>query len=709
MKKETDSAIRAAMVLGLLAAVTRLPWLTPVAEADSARYLVGLRQWARFGPGARGIYGGIFSPGYYWLAARSGNWLRIRTGLGAGHELAIWSALAAIATAPLIYFLGRRLVRPWAAMMAAIAFLFTPGYWWLGLEAHPQGISIALMIASLLVFSHGWTQGRRPGRGRAPGWGRCLAAGWLLTAAVLIKSDAILLLPAYLFFAWWAAARAACADSPASAVGEASVVAPESPLKSPAANSPQPPPEPSLEPALESSLVPSPQSSPQPSPEKNNRGAAAARPGAFHPARFRVGQWLIPAAVTWLIGGVTAMGLRQWILGAAFAATQQRAAGTLGSFLAWPRGMDWARQSAPMLFAVGWAVWLWIAAGLALFFYAAGSSRRGGGALTRRAAGWLLVSWSLPLYGFWFAVRGNNTRHVALAVLPLLWLAAEGWVAAVARAAAGRARAQSAAPAERATQAARAGPREKTPAGDTEEVPETVPEGIKAEPERARGGAQWRWLWAPLAAALALDCLAPPPNSNVTLYPSEDVPASVLLLRRREDSMDRLALRLASVAEARSLRPSPDAPTAPPDSRPDPALRQALHGSLLEARAAAPAGVGGRTGARPRARAAPARKSPTVAPDCYFGVYTDPYLIHDLLRVFPAARLGFPRLPRAPWSATDLEWGEGARLRFIEIARPGEIAALRRSAACAQLVSLEFSPRGLHRRFLGSEWRFGPP
>ncbi|MGH9505808.1 MAG: hypothetical protein ACRD13_02695, partial [Terriglobales bacterium] len=102
-----------------LAAVTRFPLVANVpGEADSARFLIGLEQWRRFGPRGHFIYGVVFSPGYYWLAA---HWMRWwgEPVARAGVALAWLSALAAVLSAPLIYYLGRRCLPARAAAATA--------------------------------------------------------------------------------------------------------------------------------------------------------------------------------------------------------------------------------------------------------------------------------------------------------------------------------------------------------------------------------------------------------------------------------------------------------------------------------------------------------------------------------------------------------------------------------------------------------------
>lgn len=524
----------AAAGLAGLAAVTRFPLLANApGEADSARFLIGLEQWRRHGPAGHLIYGAVFSPGYYWLAAHWLAWFGVPVPRAAA-ALGALSAIAAVLSAPLIYFLGRRFLRRRAAAVAAALFLLTPGYWWLGLEAHPQQVSILLWLAAMALLA--WAaDGEQAARTPAAPTGRTpatipqiaaqplafAAAGLAWAGALLIKSDAVLLAPAMVLMAV--------------------------PAKKPEAEA------------------------------ANRRGGQA-------------GRGLIAIIILAGGGGLFVL-LRQMILGAAFGATQAEAGKTLGQFWSWPAPKAAVRQLAPVLFAAGPILWLWAVGGMVLA-WAAWRARRAAG-LPRLAA--IAAAWVLPIYGFWWLIRGNNARHVALAFLPLLWLGAWGWEAWWDR---------------------RAGPH---------------PDSTAAWRRHGRGNAGRADLLAALAVLvlLATNAEAVPPSSNITLFPSGDVPASAAMLRRKEATMRRWALGIAK------------------------------HGG------------------------------------CYYGRYTPPYLIADILAADPAAKLA-----RAG-GATALST-TGAKAEFFPITTAGQIGAVRR--ACAGAVSLEYNHRGQHLRFLGGEW-----
>ena len=130
---------------------------------------------------------------------------------------------------------------------------------------------------------------------------------------------------------------------------------------------------------------------------------------------------------------------------------------------------------------------MWLGAGVLtpLFLVGAVYAWRRWGTSQRRFWILLLTSWSVPGALFWFLIRGNNARHTVLLILPWLWLAAAGWYAQ------GR---------ERAT--------------------------------------------VFTLAVLAANFLIVPPNSNIALYPSGNVPVSAARLADRQGEMRRVAQRL---------------------------------------------------------------------------------------------------------------------------------------------------------------------
>ncbi|HUX67655.1 MAG TPA: hypothetical protein VMV31_09210 [Terriglobales bacterium] len=185
-----------------LAALTRVPLSgRSLGESDCARYRLGLHQWLRQGPGAPFIYAKELSPGYYALAAA----LQRRSGAHPAALLSALSLLAALLSAPLLYALGRRLASPPAAAAGAALFLFSPAFWWLGIEPHPQGLAFLGVLAALAAFL-AW-----------PGWRGHLAAALALAAALLFKSDLILLAGAFPALAYTRARAAAQAPVRAAA------------------------------------------------------------------------------------------------------------------------------------------------------------------------------------------------------------------------------------------------------------------------------------------------------------------------------------------------------------------------------------------------------------------------------------------------------------------------------------------------------------
>jgi hypothetical protein len=102
------------------------------------------------------------------------------------------SLVAALVTAPALYYLGTLLVPRAAALAATAVLLLGPGWWWAGLQAHPQGLTLALQLLSMIAFLEAWR--RTPTRASAA-WLAVSAA--ILTASLLVKSDAALLFPAY--------------------------------------------------------------------------------------------------------------------------------------------------------------------------------------------------------------------------------------------------------------------------------------------------------------------------------------------------------------------------------------------------------------------------------------------------------------------------------------------------------------------------------
>ncbi|MGH9467959.1 MAG: hypothetical protein ACRD1Y_11455, partial [Terriglobales bacterium] len=167
-------------LLAALAAATRLPLAgRSLGEADCPRYVDGVLQWLRRGPDAHWIYAKVLSPGYYAAAA----WLVAQTHITPHRLLVGASIAAAIVTAPMAYWLGRRFCGPLAAASGTALFLLAPGVWWLGLEAHPAGAALLLVLAAMAAWMRALKNLERPH------WGWTLIALACFSAALLLKAD----------------------------------------------------------------------------------------------------------------------------------------------------------------------------------------------------------------------------------------------------------------------------------------------------------------------------------------------------------------------------------------------------------------------------------------------------------------------------------------------------------------------------------------
>lgn len=478
-------------------------------EPDSALFVLGAWQWFRHGADAARIYDRWFSSGYYALANALLHLAHAHLSQVTG--ILDWlSFAAALATALLVWELGRRLISPAAAFWAAVLFLLAPGIWQLGAEPHPEGLGIALLLAALAALLRAGGGGRR-------------AAIWLvlatlaLAAALLVRGDGILLIPAFLVF--WLL--------PVHVLTTAQRV----------------------------------------------RAAAA-------------------TTAAWVMAIGIFLAVRAGLLGQSVGRTQHHAWSKIAGYLG---HLSVLHQALPDITALGPAVWIFTAAGVALF---------GLNSATRLRRRWLLFAfaWSAPGYLFWFLVRGNNVRHVALYSLPWLWLACLGWNHAASR---------------------------------------------QWLPSRGNGR-RWSLLRrSPLLAvmailALAVDAVAIPANSNLTLYPSGNVPASFALLRQRELQMRWLARRL--LAQARQYPP---------------------------------------------------RRV------CYLGAATSPYVL--LYSLEAARRRGLAGQLRQAGPVTTLALPGAAPLVFHDVYSRAQFAAAR--AACPQSYSWEFNAAGGHLWFFGQEWR----
>lgn len=416
------------ILLAAIAAISRLGLYNRLpAEPDSTLFLIGMRQWLVYGPQAAQAeytphYYVFLSPGYYWLVGRLANWLHAGTAQLPGLMNGI-SGAAAIGAAPLLFVLARRWLTDGLAAWASAIFLLTPGIWWLGLEAHAEGLAITLALLALYCYlralgapprqTSSLRQEPQPRRIQIM-W--LAAAGLTLTASLLVRSDGVLLFPAWV-------------------------------------------------------LIPF--SLPIP---KNMDGSPI----------FSKFPWLQPALWGGAICAAASLAflwLRSRILGISWAAAQQASERTVAHF--WGH-IHVLVQILPMLTSPGPEL-----AGFALTgIYFAWRYRR---QIQLRRWGWLIAGWSLPGYCFWFLIRGNVTRHVVIEFLPLLWCGMAGWAAW-----AGRSR-----------------PR------------------------------QWGMI-AALIAAWGVGWWIIPANSNMTLYPSGNVPASLARLHAREKQLQILARRLVA-------------------------------------------------------------------------------------------------------------------------------------------------------------------
>jgi hypothetical protein len=424
IKQRGDLSTQDRLAISTLVAVTALTRLPAFAarpgETDSALFIVGLRQWVEHGSHAPKIYGRVLSAGYYGLSAL----LERALPSHAAHFALLLNSIsfvAAIATAWLVYAVSRRLLLPLGAAIATGLLMLAPGMWWLGIEPHPQGLSIALWLASLLCFARAWGFKRRSEAGSYQFLRRRASLKWIcLSAAVLavsfsVRADLVLLLgafPALLWFAEW----------------------------------------------------------------------------RLHPLPLR--RWIHMTFTAVMVAAAAAAAfllLREAILHEAIAASLQSGGREVEGYLG---GLNPLKQLLPIMFSPGLFVWAFIAGGVFL-----GARLHGVDWLLRWGAP--VVAMSLPGYLFWALIRGNNARHVAVLVLPLLWIAIAGWQAV---------------------------------------------------------GRRWPALAAAAAAAVLLN-FAIPPNSNVALYPSPNVIASAAMLNARERQMSALARQLTADALAGRAAP----------------------------------------------------------------------------------------------------------------------------------------------------------
>ncbi len=185
------------VLLATAAALAGFALSPALGEPDSARFVFGLWRWTQWGPAAGHIYDLSFSAGYYALFGG------LSHGLGLGPArmvelLKLASAAGYVAMALLAYEIGRLWLEPRLAAWAALAWILSPGVWWLGLEAHPQAPATAMLLLALWLWARAWEIGGQEqvlGRSETAG---ALAAGLAaLVAALLLRADAVLAFPAF--------------------------------------------------------------------------------------------------------------------------------------------------------------------------------------------------------------------------------------------------------------------------------------------------------------------------------------------------------------------------------------------------------------------------------------------------------------------------------------------------------------------------------
>lgn len=292
--------------------------------------------------------------------------------------------------------------------------------------------------------------------------------------------------------------------------------------------------------------------------------------------------------------GLAFVAARAPLLRMPWARAQGETDAAVRTFLSLPHGVALLKQVLPAATAPGLATFALVAGGWALGWR---WRRRPEFAAWRRRWAAPAAAWAAPGAVFWLLIRGNNARHMAPLLLLPLWASLEAWQLW-----------------------ARRRWREHRP---------------------GRAGAA-----AGLALVAGCNWLAPPASSNLTLFPSGDVPASVADLAARTREMD---------AWMRA------------------GLRQARHAD------------------RP--------------PPCFTGNPTLPYLelaAEDARPGAVATELAAPTQHEA------MRIGE-VRFLEVENGRQAAAAApVCRAAGGGRPRSLEYTAAGRHRRFLGREWRWLP-
>ncbi len=349
-------------------------------EPDSARFLFGLWRWLAWGRASGHIYDLNFSAGYYAFFAALIHALRLSLPLVPA-LLKLASALAYIALAGLAFELGRLWLEPRLAAWAALAWCFTPGVWWLGMEAHPQAPAGALLLLSLWLWARSFRLSTAPSPTRHPPGSNPRRAAFILASflalllALLLRADAVLFFPAFL------------------AIGGYEVYAA--------------------------------------APRRPETLAAKTQP----PRRARLYEivWIALGSLLFL-GAASLIYLlaKRRLLGplpGAGSHLERKTAGyILHGFTLLNQPHYVFKQLAPMALSPG--LFLAALAGSGMLWLWRHRARAGHPDLDIGNVGALflmLAAWSLPSYLFWFLVLGNNARHVAFAFLPALWAGLEGW------------------------------------------------------------------------------------------------------------------------------------------------------------------------------------------------------------------------------------------------------------------------------------------
>jgi len=178
------------LLLIAIVLVTRVPLIGNfVGEPDSIRFVTGTHLWLAGDHNNQLVFARVISPGYYWFAAH----LASATNTPPDSYpllLTIVSLCAALLMTPALYELGRYIAGHRIALLSAILFLISPAVWWLGIEPHPQLLSMALMFLSLWSFVRGIVIAQSP-------WWTALCA-LTLSLSLLIRGDSVLLFPAFL-------------------------------------------------------------------------------------------------------------------------------------------------------------------------------------------------------------------------------------------------------------------------------------------------------------------------------------------------------------------------------------------------------------------------------------------------------------------------------------------------------------------------------